>query len=97
MARKKAKRSKPVKKKNGLAKKDKAEDSEILETMTRNGKKVNIKKWHIAGIGIPPTCITGSEGLNEEHKATLELKFEAVKFALRSKSQDLQDELLIRC
>ena len=94
MARKKAKRLKPVKKKNGLAKKEKAEDSEILATMTCTGKKVNIEKRHIAGICIPPTCITGSEGLNEEHKETLQLKFETVKFALRSKSQDLQDEAI---
>ncbi len=94
MARKKAKRSKPVKKKNGLAKKDKAEDFEILATITRNGKKVNIEKWHIAGIYIPPTCIAGSEELNEEHKAILEQKLEAVKFALRSKDKDLQDEAI---
>lgn len=83
-----------MKKKNGLAKKNKAKDSEVLATMTCNGKKMNIERWHIAGICIPPTCIAGSEKLNEEHKARLEQKFEAVKFALRSKSQDLQDEAI---
>jgi len=94
MAKKRPKRGKPAKRKNELAKRDKAQDSEILETMTHNGKKVNIKKWHIRGIAIPPTCIVGSEQLNKELKATLELKFDAVKAALRSDSKTLQDEAI---
>lgn len=94
MAKKRPKRGKPAKRKNELAKRDKAQDSEILETMTRNGKKVNIKKWHIRGIAIPSTCIVGSEQLNKELKATFELKFDAVKAALRSDSKTLQDEAI---
>lgn len=94
MARKRTKREKPAKRKNELAKKGKAEDSEILAITTRNGKKVNIEKWHIAGISILPTCISGSDELDEEKRATLELKFLAVKAALRSKSKSLQDEVV---
>jgi hypothetical protein len=94
MIKKKTVKSKVVKKKAALARKDKAKDSEILATTTHNGKKVNIEKWHIAGISILPTCISGSDELDEEKRATLELKFLAVKAALKSNSKDLQDEVI---
>ena len=94
MAKERPRTRKPAKRKNELAKKDKAEDSEILETMARNGKKVNIEKRHIAGICILPTCISGSDELDEEKRATLELKFLAVKAALKSNSKSLQDEAI---
>ena len=50
----------PTKNKSELAKKDKVENAEIPATMTCNGKKVNIEKWHIAGVCVLPTCIEGS-------------------------------------
>jgi hypothetical protein len=84
----------PTKNKSELTKKDKAKDPEILATMTRNGKKVNIEKWHITGITIPTILIAGSDELNKEQKAIFELKFETVKLALKSKSKDLQDEAI---
>ena len=94
MAKTRPKRGKPAKRKNELAKKDKAEDSEILETMTRNGKKVNIEKWHIKGIEISPTCIVGSSTLTKRTSEALTKKFEAVKVALRSDSKSLQNEAI---
>jgi len=94
MAKTRPKRAKPAKRKNELAKKDKAEDSEILATMTRNGKKVNIEKWHIKGIEISPTCIVGSSTLTKRTSEALTKKFEAVKVALRSDSKSLQDEAI---
>ena len=94
MAKTRPKRAKPAKRKNELAKKDKAEDSEILATMTRNGKKVNIEKWHIKGIDIPPTCIVGSSTLTKMTSEALTKKFEAVKVALRSDSKSLQNEAI---
>jgi len=93
-ARKKASKKEPAKRKNELAKKDKAEDSEILATLTVNGKKVNIERWHIRGISIPPTCIVGSSTLSEKINEALTQKFEAVKAALGSDSKSLQDEAI---
>ena len=55
---------------------------------------VDIEKWNIRGISIPPVGILASGELNEEQKAIFELKFAAVKAALRSKSKDLQDEAI---
>jgi hypothetical protein len=94
MAKKRPKRKEAIERKNELAKKNKDEDSGILGTMTSKGKKVNIEKWHITGISIPTTLIAGSDELNEEQKAIFELKSEAVKLALKSKSKDLQDEAI---
>ena len=94
MAKQKAKRRRPAKKKTELAKRDKPKDSEILATITRNGKELNIKKWHVAGISIPPTCIVGSQELAKEHKDILELKFEAIKLALFPDSKSLQDKAI---
>ncbi len=45
MAKGKTKRKEPAKQKTYLAKRDKAKDSKILGTMTRNGKKVNIPSY----------------------------------------------------
>jgi len=66
----KEKKRRGAKDTEALAKKDKAGDSEILATMTSRGKTVNIEKWHIRGISLPPLCIAGSSELNEEHKKT---------------------------
>ena len=49
MAKKKTNKE-VAKNENDLAKKDKVENAEILAVMTCNGKKVNIEKWHIAGV-----------------------------------------------
>ena len=65
MAKKKTNKE-AAKNKNELAKKDKAEDSEILATMTLKGKTVNIERWHISGISISPTRIAGSKELKED-------------------------------
>ena len=94
MAKQKAKRRKPAKKKTELAKRDKPEDSEILGTMNSNGKMVNIKKWHISGVSIPPEGMLDDETLNEKGKEIFKLKFAAVKAALKSKSKDLQNEAI---
>lgn len=92
--KKKGAKNKLVKNMGALAGKDKAKGSEILATTTHNGKKVNIEKWHIAGISIQSICIVGSDELDEEKRATLELKFLAIKAALQSNSKDLQDEVI---
>ena len=94
MAKKATKRRKPAKKKTDLAKRGKPKNSEILATMIRDGKKVNIEKWHIAGICVLPVCISGADELSKEQKARFELKFEAVKIALCSDSKKLQDTVV---
>ena len=94
MAKQKAKRRRPAKKKTELAKRDKPKNSEILGTLTRNGKKVNIETRHIAETCIMPTCIAGSDELNKEQEAELQLKFQAVKVALCSDSKELQDKVV---
>jgi len=104
MQKKKTVKSKVVKKKtvkkelvknNGAsAGKDKAEDSEVLATIIRNGKKVNIEKWHIRGMELSPTCIVGSSELTKRIREGLTKKFDAVKVALRSDSKCLQDEAI---
>ena len=94
MAERKTTKRKPAKQKTDLAKPDKAKDSETLATVTRNGKELNIKKWHIAGICIPPICIAGARELPKEATGVLELKFEAIKVALFSDSKSLQDKAI---
>jgi hypothetical protein len=87
-------KKKATKNENELVKKDGAEDSEVLATTFRDGKKVTIEKWHIAGIDIPPICIVGSDSLDKDRKDALSRKFSAVKEALRSDSKSLQDQAI---
>lgn len=94
MAKQKTKSRKPSKKKTELAKRDKPEDSEILKTVMRNGKKMEIKKWHIAEICIPPTCAVASHELTKDLVDLLSLKFEAINMALFSDSKSLQDKAI---
>ena len=94
MAKKATRRNKPTKQKTSLAKRDKPKGSGILKTITRNGKKLTLKKWHIAGICIPPTCIVGPDKLPKYVKEFLDLKLEAMKVALFSESKSLQDKAI---
>jgi len=109
MAKNKPARSKVAKKKTAktgkeLAKRQAALEAQIAEidkgeellgtTKNVDGRVVEIKRWHINGIGILPTCISGSDEIGKKESETLRLKFEAVKLALRSKSKDLQDEAI---
>ena len=94
MTQKKTKKKKPAKQTTDLAKPDKAEDSEILATITVNGRELDLKKWHIAGICIPPVCIVGQNKFPKEVKEFLELKLEAMKVALFSESKSLQDKAI---
>ena len=93
MAKKRVKRQKPAKK-TELTKRDKPEDSEILTTITRKGKKLNVLRRDITKICVPPVCIAGPEVLDEDYKLIFELKFEAIRAALSSSSKDLQDEAI---
>jgi hypothetical protein len=63
-----------------------------LGTVTVNGKELSLERWDIEGITIPPGCIALSQRVTGRLRELLELKFQAVKAALRSKSKDLQDE-----
>ncbi len=92
MAKQKAKRRKPAKKKTELVKRDKPKGSKILTTITRKGKKLNVLRRDITKICVPPVCIAGPEVLDEDYKLIFELKFEAIRAALSSSSKDLQDE-----
>ena len=94
VVKKKAAKKELAKNKCALAGKDEAEGSDILGTITVNGKKVNIERCHIRGISIPPACIAGSSTLSEKIREALTQKFEAVKAALRSNSKSLQDEAI---
>ncbi|MHC4159750.1 MAG: hypothetical protein ACYSSO_11810 [Planctomycetota bacterium] len=94
VVKKKAAKKELAKNKRALAGKDKAEGSDILGTITVNGKNVNIERWHIRGISIPPACIAGSIALSEKISEALTQKFEAIKVALRSDSKSLQDEAI---
>ena len=58
------------------------------------GKIVDVKRWYINGICISANCIVGSDEIGKKERDTLELKFKAIKLALRSKSKDLQDEAI---
>ena len=94
MSKRVTKKRMAAKKTSELAKRDKPEGSEILKTLTRNGEKLILKKWHIAGICIPPACIVGPNKLPEYLKEFLDLKLEAMKVALFSESKGLQDKAI---
>ena len=94
MAKKRPQSSKPTKKGSELAKRNKPKGSEILKTLTRKGKKVNVERGDITEIYALPAPIAGSEMFSAEAKAALELKLEAIKVAIRSDAKDLQDEAL---
>ena len=94
MAKKVTKRKKSVKKNNELAKRDRPEIPEILKTITRNGKELNVERWHITGINSLPSLIAGSDGMTEDQKEMLELKLEAMRVAIGSDSKNLQDEAI---
>ena len=94
MAKKEARRVGRAKKNTSLAKRNKPKNSQVLATTTKNGKEVNIERWHIAGISISPVGIVFSGDLGRKAKAHLQLKFEAVGAALRSGSKDLEDETI---
>ena len=94
MAKQKAKRRKPAKKKTELAKRDKPKGSEVLKTITRNGKEVNVERRDITNISSLPALIAGSDGLADDQKLLLEIKLEALRVAIRSDSKNLQDEAI---
>jgi len=94
VVKKKAAKKELAKNKRALAGKDEVECSGILGTITINGKKVNIERWHIRGISISPVCIAGSSTLSKKTSEALNQKFEAVKTALSSDSKSLQDEAI---
>ena len=94
MAKQKTKRRKPAKKKTELAKTDKPKSSEILTTITRDGKKVDVKRSHITCIYSTPSPIVSLDSLTKDMKSMLELKLEAIKVAIRSDSKNLQDEAI---
>ena len=94
MAKRKTKRKKPAKKTNELAKKDKPNGCESLQSATHEIKTFDVQKRHITEATLLPIPIVGSEVFTHEQKAVIMRKLEAVKAAVRSDSKSLQDEAI---
>ena len=94
MAKKKAPKAKLVKRNTALAREGEAEAPELLATIDCDGEILNIERRFITEMHFPPACIAGSDQLPKERMATLVLKMEAIRFALKSKSKDVQDEAI---
>jgi hypothetical protein len=72
----------------------KQKDKYLAITTNSKGELVAVKQWDIGGFEIEPKSITASSSLSEEFRDKLKLKFEAVKAALRSNSEDVYKEAI---